>query len=106
MTDYPINGIVIEPDLVSHASGDPHAASILDAIVVLAKNLGLKSFANDCETQSEFDFALSAGISYITYASPCAERGSFAAPGVLSSVGRDRGWFVARDGRRRDRKSA
>ncbi len=75
MTDHQIDGIVIEPRLLSDASGDPLAASILDAIVALSTSLGLKSFANDCATQTEFDFATSAGISYVTYTSPNIERG-------------------------------
>lgn len=98
MTDHPINGIVIEPELVSHASGNPQAAAILDAIVVLARNLGLKSFANECAAQNELDFARSAGISYIAYAEPCVERGSLA-PGVRRGILRDRTSLPARSGR-------
>jgi predicted signal transduction protein with EAL and GGDEF domain len=99
MTDHPINGVVIEPDLVSAASGDPHAASILDAIVALAANLGLKSFANDCTTQSEFDLATSAGISYVTYAGPFVQPSSFASRGLRRAVGRDRSSLTSRDSR-------
>jgi hypothetical protein len=87
MSDRPINGVVIEPALVSQASGDPQAASILDAIIVLANSLGLKSFANDCASQSEFDFARSAGISYITYGRPCIDTNTFAAPGIRRGIG-------------------
>ncbi len=86
MTDYQIEGIVIEPHLVSEASGDPLAASILDTIVALSATLGLKSFANNCATQCEFDFATSAGISYVTYSKPSIERGG----DLVSAVRRGR----------------
>jgi hypothetical protein len=85
MTDHPIDGIVIEQRLVSTASGDPCAASILDAILGLSKNLGLRSFANECATQIEFDFATSAGIDYLTYGRPCLERGGDVASAVRRS---------------------
>jgi len=70
VTDHPIDGIVVEPQLIMNATGDPRAASILDAVVALAANLGVKSFANECSSQTEFDLATSTGISYVTYAHP------------------------------------
>ena len=99
LTDHPINGIVIEPDLVSHAAGDPYSASILDAIVSLATNLGLKTFANECTTQAEFDFAMGAGVSYVSYARLGVDRSGFVAPGLGRAGARNRGWTLSRDGR-------
>ncbi|HEX4235707.1 MAG TPA: EAL domain-containing protein [Caldimonas sp.] len=74
IADHCIDGIVIEPGLLSNAAGDPGAASILDAIVALSANLGIKSFANDCVSQSEFDFATSAGITYVTFGRPYLDK--------------------------------
>ena len=99
MTDHPINGIVIDPELVASASGDPYAASVLDAIVVLATNLGLKSFASDCATQSAFDLAMSAGVSYVSDTRPSIEISSFASPGVRRAAGGTRRWASSRDSR-------
>jgi len=70
MTDHAIDGVMIDPQLTSDAMGDPSAASILDAIVALATNMGIKTFANNCRSQSEFDFATGTGISYVTYGQP------------------------------------
>ena len=67
LTDHEVNGIVIETGLVSQAAGDPQAAAILDAIVTLATSLGLKSFASECGP-SEFNFARSTGINYVSRA--------------------------------------
>jgi EAL domain-containing protein (putative c-di-GMP-specific phosphodiesterase class I) len=75
LTEHVLDGVVIEPSLLSRAAGDPCAASILDAIISLAENLGLKSFANECATETEFDAATVAGISYVAFARPSQERG-------------------------------
>ncbi len=73
LISHPIAGVVIDPQLVSNASGDPSAAAILDAVVGLAASLGLKSFATECATQSEYEFATSAGISYVAHVAPYGE---------------------------------
>jgi EAL domain-containing protein (putative c-di-GMP-specific phosphodiesterase class I) len=67
IADHRVSGVVIDYALLSHAYGDPHSASILDAILSLAGNLGLKTFANECATENEFNFALNTGVSYVSY---------------------------------------
>jgi len=92
IADQPLSGVVIEGALLEQARGDPYAASVLDAIVSLANNLGLKSFANECATQTAFNFALSAGVNYVSY--PGAS-GEFATPpmaGRMRRADRDFGW--------------
>lgn len=67
LTRHAIEGVIIDRELVASAAGDPTAASVLDAIVGLASNLGLKTIANDCRSQVDFEFATCAGINYVAY---------------------------------------
>jgi len=92
MADRPLNGVVIDRALLAQACGNPQAASILDAIVALANNLGLKSFANECATESELQLALSAGVTYVCYASPRDDARALALLGAARRVYRDSGW--------------
>ncbi len=66
LTDSLVDGIVLDRTLISNASGDPQAASVLEAIVALATNLGLRTFAHRCSQQVDFDVALSCGVDYLT----------------------------------------
>ena len=91
MADQPLSGVVIDRALLQQACGDPHAASVLDAIVALASNLGLKSFANECATQTEFNFALSAGVSYVSFGAR-AEVATLPMTATVRLRNRDFGW--------------
>jgi hypothetical protein len=66
LTDFPIDGLVVDRSLISRATGDPQAASVLEAIATLATNLGLKTFAHRCLEQIDVDVALSCGVHYLT----------------------------------------
>jgi EAL domain-containing protein len=66
LTNPLIDGIVVDGALVSSASGDPQAASVLEAIAGLAKNLGLRTFASRCAQQAELDVAMSCGVDFLT----------------------------------------
>ena len=66
LTDHAIDGVVIDEALVARASGDPQAASVSEGIVTIAANLGLKTFASRCTTQTHVDVAVSCGVDYVS----------------------------------------
>jgi hypothetical protein len=68
LTDYPIDGLVLDRAFISKAHGEPQAASVLEAIATLSLNLGLKTFASRCVGQTELDVAASCGVDYLTFA--------------------------------------
>lgn len=66
IADSLIDGIVVDSNLVSSASGDPRAAAVLEAITTLAKNMGLRTFASRCSQEAELDYAMSCGVDFLT----------------------------------------
>ena len=66
LTDYPIDGLVLDRELVAKAAGDPQAACLLEAIASFAVSLGVTTFASKCANQSELDMAASCGVAYQT----------------------------------------
>ncbi|MEO7115788.1 MAG: EAL domain-containing protein [Caldimonas sp.] len=66
IADSLIDGIVVDSSLVSSASGDPRAASVLEAITTLARNMGLRTFASRCSHEAELDYAMSCGVDFLT----------------------------------------
>ena len=65
LVDAFADGIVFDPALISKATGDPHAASVLEAASGLAMNLGLRTFANRCRQASEVEVARNCGVDYL-----------------------------------------
>ena len=74
LTDYPLDGVELDRQLIDQAVGDPRAASVLDALVHLAKNLGLRTFARTSQ-QAVFDHLSGVGVDYITLLNPTAWSG-------------------------------
>jgi len=105
VVEPPLNGVMIDGELIAQACGDPHAASILDAIVGLANNLGLKSFANECVTNTQFEFALSAGVSYVSYGRPYGDAAGPVLPHLASTFRGQDGWAVRHNARPLNRRA-
>ena len=63
-----IDGIVVDRSLISAAVGNPHAASILESLTLLTRNLGLRSFASCCVRQLDADTARACGVQFLSLA--------------------------------------
>ena len=66
LIERPLDGFVFDRDFVDATAGEPRAACALDALVNLAKNLGIKTFASRVTLAAAFDAASAAGIDYVT----------------------------------------
>lgn len=63
---HPGNGFVLDGDLVDDAVGDPGAASILESLTGLARNLGVKTFASRVSGVPALALLEHLGVDYVS----------------------------------------
>lgn len=68
LIERPLDGFVFDRDFIDATAGEPSAACALDALVNLAQNLGIKTFASRVTLAAAFDAVSAAGVDYVTVA--------------------------------------